>query len=118
MATAPPTSGAIRLANRLRELREREFSRLTQGDLGQALGGAHDPLSPTTISMWENPASGRVVPHSRLETYARLFCTPRSFEGDQVHILDVADLTAEEHERLEELRRELLNLLARALAPK
>jgi helix-turn-helix protein len=117
MANAQPTSGASRLADRLRELREREFARLTQGDLGQALGGAHDPLSPTTISMWENPASGRIVPRSRLEGYARLFCTPRSFEGDEVHMLDVADLTAEEHERLEELRRELLGLRDGALAP-
>jgi hypothetical protein len=116
MATAQPTSGAFRLANRLRELREREFTRLTQGELGQALGGSHE-LSATTISMWENPASGRIVPRLRLEAYSRLFCTPRSFEGDEVRMLDVAELTADENERLEELRRELLDLRDDALAP-
>ena len=115
MATAQPTSGASRLANRLRELRE--LARLTQGELGQALGGAHDPLSPSTISMWENSASGRIAPRLRLEAYAQLLCTPRSFEGDEVHMVAVADLTAEEYERLEELRAELLGLRDSALAP-
>ena len=116
MATAQPTSGASRLASRLRELREHEFVRLTQGELGQALGGAVERLSPTTISMWENPASGRIVPRLRLEAYARLFCTPRSFEDDEARMLDVANLTAAEQERFEELRRELLGLRDSALA--
>jgi hypothetical protein len=116
MATTQPTRGAYRLADRLRELRERASVRLTQGDLGQALGGADDALSPTTISMWENAASGRIAPRPRLEAYARLFCTPRSFEGGEVHMLDVADLTAAEHERFEELRGELLGLRDGALA--
>jgi transcriptional regulator with XRE-family HTH domain len=110
MATGQPTPGAYRLADRLRELRERASMRLTQGDLGKALGGAHEQLSPTTISMWENPASGRIVPRSRLEAYARLFCTQRSFEGGVVHMVDVAELTAAERDRMQELRRELLTL--------
>jgi hypothetical protein len=110
MATGRPTPGAYRLADRLRELRERAPVRLTQGDLGKALGGANDQLSPTTISMWENPASGRIVPRSRLEAYARLFCTQRSFEGGEVHMVDVAELTAAERDRMQELRRELLTL--------
>jgi hypothetical protein len=110
MATAQSTPGSYRLAGRLRELRERAPVRLTQGDLGKALGGAHEQLSPTTISMWENPASGRIVPRSRLEAYARLFCTSRSFEGDKVHMVGVAELTSAERDRMEELRRELLGL--------
>ena len=114
IADAQPTPEARRLAKRLRELREREFARLTQSDLGQALDAA-DPLSPATISMWENPSSGRVAPSSRLEAYARLFCTPRSFEGG-VHMIDVAQLTAAEHDRMDELRQELLGLRDGAVA--
>lgn len=109
MAEPQPTDAVTRLARRLRELREREFSRLTQSELGQALADGDGPISPATISAWENPASGRPIPHTRLEAYARLFCTPRSFEG-RPHMLAVADLTAEERDRMEELRRELLGL--------
>ncbi len=108
-ANAQPTPAAITLAKRLRELREREFNRLTQSDLGRALGDDDDTLSPATISMWENAASGRLPPRARLEAYARLFCTPRSFEGG-VHMLGVAELTDEEQDRMEELTEELLDL--------
>jgi hypothetical protein len=112
MAAAQPAPEAFRLASRLRELRERAFIRLTQSQLGQAFD-PEDPLSPATISMWENPASGRLPPASRLEAYALLFCTPRSFEGG-VHMLSVRELTREELDRREELRRELLALRDRA----
>jgi Helix-turn-helix domain len=116
MASAQPSPDAPRLANRLRELREHAPVKLTQGELGKALGGAHGQLSPTTISMWENAAGGRVVPRSRLEAYARLFCTQRSFEGDEAHMVDVAELTAAERDRMQELRRELLALRDNALS--
>ena len=109
MAGTQPTPEAFRLAQRLRELREREFVKLTQSQLGQVFGTREEPLSPAAISMWENPTSGRLPPASRLEAYARLFCTPRSFEGG-VHMLDVEELTARERDRLDELRRELLAL--------
>jgi transcriptional regulator with XRE-family HTH domain len=99
---------AVRLARRLRELREREFGRLTQDELGRALGG-DDGLSPATISMWENPASGRLPPPHRLETYAQLFCTARSFEG-AAHLISARELTHGERERLAGLRQELLEL--------
>lgn len=112
---AQPTPAAEMLAKRLRELREREFDRLTQSELGRALSSAKAPLSPATISMWENAASGRIAPRSRLAAYAQLFCTPRSFEGG-VHMIDVAQLTAAEHERMEELRQELLGLRDSAVA--
>jgi transcriptional regulator with XRE-family HTH domain len=107
VATATPA--ATRLAKRLRELREREFSRLTQSELGRAFGDDDGSLSPATISMWENPESGRIVPEQRLEAYARLFCTVRSFEGE-VHMLDLAELTDEERRRFEGLKEELLGL--------
>jgi transcriptional regulator with XRE-family HTH domain len=111
MVSTQHTPGAFQLARRLRELREREFKRLTQSDLGQALGD-DEALSPATISMWENPSSGRLPPPYRLEAYARLFCTPRSFEGgeDGVRMLDVDELTEQEQDRMEELQRELLGL--------
>jgi hypothetical protein len=111
MVNVQPTPEARRLAARLRDLRERGFKRLTQSDLGQALGD-DEALSPATISMWENPASGRLPPRARLEAYARLFCTPRSFEGGEgvVRMLDVTALTAQEHDRMQELQRELLGL--------
>jgi len=113
MVNAQPTPGARRFATRLRELREREFKKLTQSELGQVLGD-DEALSPATISMWENPASGRLPPPSRLEAYARLYCTPRSFEGG-VHMLDAAELTVEERDRMEELREELLDLRESAM---
>jgi hypothetical protein len=109
MAAAQPASDAFRLASRLRELREREFDRLTQSQLGQAFGTPDEPLSPAAISMWESPSSGRLAPHSRLEAYALLFCTPRSFEGG-VRMLSVDELTPQEQDRREELRRELFAL--------
>jgi hypothetical protein len=112
MAAPQPAPEAVRLANRLRELRERAFVRLTQSQLGQAFD-PDDPLSPAAISMWENPTSGRMPPAPRLEAYALLFCTPRSFEGG-AHMLSVGELTHEELDRRAELRRELLDLRNRA----
>jgi transcriptional regulator with XRE-family HTH domain len=109
MADAQPAAEASLLANRLRDLREREFAGLTQAQLGQAFGTPGKPLSPAAISMWENPASGRLPPPARLEAYALLFCTPRSFEGG-VHMLSVDELTSQEQDRREELRQELLAL--------
>src|SRR6266496_1823129 len=58
MAQDQPPTATVRLAERLRELREHEFTRLTQGELGRALGGAQR-LSTATISVWEPPATGR-----------------------------------------------------------
>jgi Helix-turn-helix domain len=112
MANAQPTPEAFRLAERLRDLR-REVVKLTQGDLGRVLGGAK-ALSPATISMWETPGSGRVPAPDRLEAYAQLFCTPRSFESG-VRMLALSELTVDERERFEELKSELLGLREGAL---
>jgi hypothetical protein len=109
MPGAQPTPEAVRLARRLRQLREREFSRLTQAELGRALADGKDPVSPAAISTWETPGSGRLPPAARLEAYSRLFCTPRSFDGG-ARILGIAELTPDELSRMEELRQELLNL--------
>ena len=75
-----PSIPARRLAERLRDLREREH--FTQKQLARILGGA-EALSIATISLWEKPGSGRLPPPERLEAYSRLFCTSRSFDGDR-----------------------------------
>jgi Helix-turn-helix domain len=103
-------SGAKGLTDRLRDLREREFVRLTQTDLGQAIGDPGSAVSPAAISAWENPGSGRLVPQSRLASYARLFCTPRSFEDGAAHLIAEEDLTPGERERMAELMDELTEL--------
>lgn len=115
-----PGLGAIRLAERLRDLREGAPVPLTQTELGQALGGVRGTVGPAAVSSWENPTSGRLVPASRLEAYARLFCTPRSFEGD-VHLLGEAELTPRERSAFTELKEELVTLrdsaIVRQIAP-
>jgi transcriptional regulator with XRE-family HTH domain len=115
IAGDPPSDAAARLANRLRDLREHAPRPLTQSELGQALGigksgGAQGPVAPATVSSWENAASGRLVPASRLDSYARLFSTPRSFEGGAVHLLGDRELTADERDALAQLREELITL--------
>ena len=67
------------------------------------------------MSSWENPSSGRLVPLSRLEAYARLFCTPRSFEGG-VRLLTDTELLADERDALAELKDELIGLRDAAAA--
>jgi transcriptional regulator with XRE-family HTH domain len=102
-----PSIPARRLAERLRDLREQE--RLTQKQLAGILGG-----SDATISLWEKPGSDRLPPPPRLATYARLFCTSRSFVGDRPRLLNSDDLTEQERERETELYNELVALRERA----
>jgi transcriptional regulator with XRE-family HTH domain len=105
-----PAPAVVRLAERLRDLRESAPMSLTQSDLGQALADAKGAaVSAAAVSSWENPSSGRLVPLSRLEAYARLFCTPRAFEGG-VRLLIDTELTADERNALAELKEELVGL--------
>ena len=106
-----PSLPARRLAERLRDLREREH--LTQKQLARLLGGA-EALSIATISLWEKPNSGRLPPVPRIEAYSRLFCTTRSFEGDRTRLLRSNELTEQERERATELYNELIALRERA----
>jgi transcriptional regulator with XRE-family HTH domain len=106
-----PSIPARRLAERLRALRDQEH--LTQKQLARILGGS-DPLSIATISFWEKPGSGRLPPPERLETYARLFCTSRSFDGDRPRLLRSGELTEQERARATELYDELIALRERA----
>lgn len=114
LADSGPRPPAVGLARRLRELREYAQVRLTQEELGRALGGGgeDDRVSPATISMWENPASARVPPPHRLQAYAQLFCSTRSFEGTP-HLLAIADLDPAERLAYTDLRDELLALRGR-----
>jgi transcriptional regulator with XRE-family HTH domain len=98
---------ARRLAERLRDLRQREH--LTQKQLARVLGGA-EALSIATISLWEKPSSGRLPRAPRLEAYSRLFCTSRSFDGDRPHLLSSGELTQQERARATELYDELIVL--------
>jgi transcriptional regulator with XRE-family HTH domain len=106
-----PSIPARRLAERLRALREQE--RLTQKQLARVLGGA-EPISIATVSLWEKPSSDRLPPAQRLEAYARLFCTSRSFDGDRPRLLSSGELTEQERERERELYDEFISLRERA----
>jgi transcriptional regulator with XRE-family HTH domain len=106
-----PSIPARRLAERLRDLREREH--LTQKQLARILGGA-EALSIATISLWEKPGSDRLPPPQRLAAYARLFCTSRSFSGDRPRLLGSGELSEQERERERELYDELIALRERA----
>jgi transcriptional regulator with XRE-family HTH domain len=102
-----PSIPARRLAERLRALREKEH--LTQKQLARVLGGG-EPISIATVSLWEKPGSDRLPPAQRLEAYARLFCTSRSFDGDRPRLLSSGELTEQERERETELYDELISL--------
>jgi transcriptional regulator with XRE-family HTH domain len=104
---------ARRLAERLRDLREREFRPLTQRVLARALGGS-EPLNHATVSQWEKPDSNRLPPPQRLKAYARLFCSDRSFASTTPRLLEDNELTNAERGREIELYEELLELRERA----
>jgi hypothetical protein len=117
ISSGQPAPEVVRLAERLRDLRESAPVPLTQGGLGQAFVDAKGAtLSAAAVSSWENPSSGRLVPIARLDAYARLFCTPRSFEGG-VRLLPDAELTADEDAARVELKEELMGLRDAAGAP-
>lgn len=101
------------LADRLRDLRERQFRPLTQKQLARALGSS-DPVSISTVSNWEKPGSDRLPPPARLAAYARLFCTDRSFSSGTPRLLRDEELTEPERERETELYEELIELRERA----
>jgi len=104
------------LAQRLRALREERFPgvKITQPDVAQALGGAR-PLSVPLISSWESQSNPRIPPLSRLEAYAALFATVRSFEGDKPRLLGPRDMSDEERQEMAKLKQELMGLRNEAL---
>jgi transcriptional regulator with XRE-family HTH domain len=104
------------LAQRLRALREARWpgQKITQPQLAQALGGGK-PLSVPLISSWESQTNPRIPPLSRLEGYAALFATSRSFEGGEPRLLSPEDMSDEERQAMTELWQELTHLRADAL---
>lgn len=101
------------LAGRLRSFREDHFPgiRITQPDLARALGGVSVPL----ISSWESVSSPKIPPLYRLDAYAMLFSTARSFEAGRSTPLRMEDLTEAEREVMNELRVELRRLRSAAM---
>jgi transcriptional regulator with XRE-family HTH domain len=104
------------LAQRLRTLREGQWpdQKITQPQLAQALGGAK-PLSVPLISSWESLDHSRIPPLARLEGYAAVFATPRSFAGGTPRRLKPEEMTDEERRAMAELDQELKRLRNEAL---
>ena len=104
------------LAQRLRALREDLWPgrKITQPQLAQALGGSK-PLSVPLISSWESQTNPRIPPLTRLEGYAAVFATLRSFEGMQPRRLSTEDMSDEEKRAMTELRQDLMRLRSDAL---
>ncbi|MDA0636850.1 hypothetical protein OUY22_25865 [Nonomuraea sp. MCN248] len=101
------------LARRLRQLRQQQWPDTTvrQPQLARALN-----VSVPLISSWENESTPKVPPVSRLQTYALIFCTRRSIDGDQLVPLDETELTTEESRLRDKLLHELLDLRTVALS--
>jgi hypothetical protein len=106
----PPSPALLQLAARLRRLRQQQWtnSKLTQGDLGRALGG-EKPLSTAAIASWENRGAPTLPPRERMLVYAQFFATPRSVAG-QPRLVPVDSFTEEERAAYETLSDELLAL--------
>ncbi len=101
------------LARRLRALREERWPdhRVTQLQLARALGNVSVPL----ISSWESSTNPRIPPGPRLDAYALLFASSRSFQSGVFESPNPADLTAEERQAADGIREELRRLRNDAL---
>ncbi|WP_350279327.1 hypothetical protein [Kribbella sp. HUAS MG21] len=99
-----PSPEAVRLARRLRDLRESE--RLTQKDLSNALSAGEVRVAVATISSWESQTNPKLPPEERLRSYALLFAmtaVPDKVPREQ-------ELNTAERERFAALHRELVAL--------
>ena len=98
-----PSSEAVRLARRLRDLRE--TAGLTQKDVSQALS-ADVRVAVATISSWESQSNPKLPPEDRLRSYALFFAMSPTLE----RLPREQDLSAAERERFNNLHRELMTL--------
>jgi hypothetical protein len=116
MARAQPS--LLRLAQRLRDLREKHWPdvQLTQAVLATALG-AEEGLSPATVSTWESPTSPKLPPRNRILAYARFFATRRSIDGATPRLIPPDDLSDDERDDYLALESELLALHEAARKP-
>jgi hypothetical protein len=109
-----PSSPALQLARRLRELREQQWpERLTQAALADAFGD----VAAATVSSWENSAAPKLAPPERLKAYARFFATRRSIEGTTPVLVPVDTFSEEEQAVYKTLEDELLALRDEARKP-
>ena len=101
------------LARRLRALREDHWpgKRITQPQLAEALGGVSVPL----ISSWESQTNPRIPPPPRLDAYAALFATARSFDEDPGRLISQRDMNDDERRAMNELKRELAQMRSAAM---
>src|SRR5260370_79762 len=114
----PAQPGLLRLAQRLRDLREQNWPEagLTQRALAKAFS-SEEPVSSATVSSWENFSSPKLVPRRRLSAYARFFATRRSVETDPPRLLPLDGLTDAERDACEALEAELMALRDAARRP-
>jgi hypothetical protein len=102
-----PGSPALRLAWRLRELREQQWpERLTQAALADAFGD----VAAATVSSWESSVAPKLAPPERLKAYAQFFATHGSIEGDIPVLLSVETFSQEEQTAYKALEDELFAL--------
>jgi transcriptional regulator with XRE-family HTH domain len=100
------------LAQRLRALREEHWPgrRITQPLLAQALG-----VTSPLISSWESTTRPHVPPLVRVDAYAVVFATSRTFDTSPPRQLDPAELDERERRAMNELMAELRQLRNAAL---
>lgn len=105
MATSP-TSAEVKLALRLRGLREE--AGLTQGQLAM-LFSPEQKVGAASISSWENLRRPSSLPESRLEPYARLFSVTPGADGS-LKLVAETGLEPEHLDRRDALLEELQDL--------
>lgn len=95
------------LARRLRALRVDTWPDrgLTQTDVARALG-----VSTALISSWESDSRPKIPPLSRIDSYAIVFASIRSFEGEALGAPSPSSLNADEMLASTTLRNELRQL--------
>jgi transcriptional regulator with XRE-family HTH domain len=101
-----PSPEAVRLARRLRDLRESR--RLTQAVLARALS-RESRVAVATISSWESQSNPKLPPEERLRAYALIFSQTSTNEGTPA-LPREDDLSAAERDRFHTLHRELVQL--------
>ncbi|ADB29766.1 hypothetical protein Kfla_0645 [Kribbella flavida DSM 17836] len=103
-----PSPEAVRLARKLRGLRESHESGLTQATLARALSD-DSRVAVATISSWESLTNPKLPPADRLRSYALFFCSDRPIT-DPPHLVPESELTADERQRFQDLHQELVAL--------
>jgi transcriptional regulator with XRE-family HTH domain len=100
------------LAQYLRALREDHWPdrKITQVQLAKVLS-----VSTPLISSYESRTKPQIPPLARLEEYAVVFATTRSFDSSSPRVLDLRDLSNDERLVMDGLKQELMRLRGDAL---